>query len=356
MGRLIKALYLYFATAEERNLVQQLEFVIEENKILRGKLPKRITVTIQERRRLVQLGKRLGSVAKELISIVTPRTFARWLNGGTRRAKAPARKPGRPRTAQEIRELVIRIATESGSGAGRVLGELGNLGMRLWRATVASMMREHGLDPHPRRGEGTWNEFVRRHAQTLWACDFFSKKVWTLGGLVDVFVLFFIHVQTRRVHIVGMTSNPDNEWMMQQARNISMLWADEPTSPEYLIMDMDTKFTHEFRERLEADDLQVMRVGPRQPNMNAYAERFVQTIRPECLDHFICFGVEHLRHIVHEFDIFYNRERPHQGVGNRRLPDAAGESVPATITFPAGKVVCQERLGGLLKHYSRKAA
>src|SRR5262249_37029360 len=157
-----------------------------------------------------------------------------------------------------------------------------------------AILKEHGLDPGPRRGEGTWSEFIKRHADTLWACDFFSKKVWTRNGLVDVFVLFFIHVGMRRVHVMGMTPNPDEVWMAQQARNALMIFAEQSVKFEYVIMDMDSKFTAQFRATLEADELEVVRVGPRKPNLNAYAERFVQTIRQECLDHFVCFGVDHL--------------------------------------------------------------
>jgi putative transposase len=169
-----------------------------------------VILTPSERRRLVKYGRDLGPAIKNVITIVTPRTFARWLSGERTKpsSRTPPRKVGRPRTPEEIREVVVRIGSENGWGATRVLGELIKLGVRIGRTTVVEILKEHGLDPGPERGEGSWSEFFRRHAETLWACDFFSKKVWTMQGLVDVFVLFFIHVGTRRIHIAGMTMHP----------------------------------------------------------------------------------------------------------------------------------------------------
>jgi putative transposase len=198
-------------------------------------------------------------------------------------------------------------------------------------------------------GDGTWDEFVRRHAATLWACDFFSKKVWTLGGLVDVFVRFFIHLGTRRVHLAGLTAHPDRAWVAQQARNTALALSEQPVKPEILLLDHDAKFVPEFDRVFAAEGIQVKRVGPRAPNLNAYAERWVQAVKQEYLDHFVVFGEGHLRHLLREYVAHYNEERPHQGRDNLPLggagPDPGG-----------GVVVCRERLGGLLKHYSRRAA
>jgi putative transposase len=352
MGRLLQPLLLYLAAATDRELARMIEFLKEENRILRGKLPGRITVTPKERQRLLKYGRGLGTAIRELITIVSPRTFARWLSGETVRKKG-TRKPGRPKTAVEIRDLVLKVARDNGWGYTRILGELKKLRIAISRSTVVAILKEHGLDPGPKRGEGTWSEFVKRHADTLWACDFFTKKVWTKCGLTDVFVLFFIHVGTRRVHVTGMTTNPDEAWVVQQARNFGLIVENEKAT--HLIMDMDAKFSAKFRDTLEAGGLEVVRVGPWKPNLNAFAERFVQSFKGECLDHFVCFGEEHLRHIVAKYLEFYNRHRPHQGRDNRTLPDADAEE-PATIPFRHGDVVCQEELSGLLMHYYRKSA
>jgi putative transposase len=207
------------------------EYVKAENHMLRDRLPKRLKVTVQERRRLVKLGRPLGSAIRELITIVTPRTFARWLKGeGQGPTSKRPRKPGRPRTPDEIREWVVRMARETGWGYSRILGELKKLGIyAIARSTVKNILKEHGLDPAPKRGEGTWTDFLKRHAATLYACDFFSKKVVTLRGVVEVFILFFIHVSSRRVHIAGMSTNPTQAWTAEHERR-SASWPAMPPS------------------------------------------------------------------------------------------------------------------------------
>jgi len=142
----------------------------------------------------------------------------------------------------------------------------------------------------PKRGEGTWDEFIRIHAKTLWASDFISKKVWTLGGLVDFFILFFIHVDTRKVHVAGITATPDGGWMAQQARNMCMFFDDWSDKPQYIVCDKDTKSTQQFEAILKSNDIELKRTAVRAPNQNAYAERFAQTLQQECLDHFIILG------------------------------------------------------------------
>lgn len=216
------------------------------------------------------------------------------------------------------------------------------------RSTIVNVLKENGFDIGPERCEGTWSEFLKRHADTLWACDFFSKKVMTAFGVVEFFVLFFVHVGSRRVHIAGMSTNPDAAWSAQQARNVAMFFGEQSHKPTYLLRDNDSKFGAAFDSLFEAEGITVKKVGPRAPNMNAYAERWVQSARRECLDHFIVLGESHLRHILKEYETHYNLERCHQGVGN----------VPLTPEPPApadGAINCRERLGGLLKHYYRKA-
>ena len=191
---------------------------------------------------------------------------------------------------------------------------------------------------------------MKRHSSTLWACDFFTKKIWTTGGLVDYFVLFFIHVGSRRVVVTGMTAHPDGQWVLQQARNFVLLTDQEAAAPTHLLRDFDTKFTQAFDALLEAEGIEAVKVGPAAPNLNAYAECFVLSIKSECLDHFVVFGEEHLRYLMDEYLAHYLTERAHQGVGNVPLKICPGD--PPT----EGEVVCQERLGGLLRHYERKAA
>jgi putative transposase len=223
------------------------------------------------------------------------------------------------------------------------------------RSTVANILRTAGFDPGPKRGEGTWSAFLARHAATLWASDFISVRTLTATGVGELYLLFFIHIGSRRVIVSAPTANPDSAWVAQQARNASMQVQEQNLTLDYLIIDCDTKYTHSFDAVFEAEGAEIIRVGPRAPNLNSHAERWVRSLREECLDHFLICGPRHLDHIVKEYVEHFNLERPHQGVGNVPLPVAAGNE-PPVLKFPSGKVKCRQRLGGLLKHYYRAAA
>jgi putative transposase len=247
------------------------------------------------------------------------------------------------------------MAKDNGWGLGRILGEFKKLGIRkICKTTVRNILLEYGFDPGPKRGEGTWDDFIKIHAKTLWACDFFSKKVWTLGGLVEYFVLFFIQPGTRKVHIAGITANPDGVWMAQQARNMCMFFDELPDRPKYIVCDQDTKFTAQFQEILKIDDIELKRTAVRAPNQNAYAERWVQSIKQECLDLFVVFGEKHFRHIIQEYVRYYHDHRPHQALGN--LPPMMEEPPDPVESLGPEDVICHECLGGLLTHYQRKVA
>lgn len=354
MGRIFHPLLVILANATHRDLVAQIQYLKAENEILRSKLPDRVTVTERERQRLIKLGTKTGAAIKELISIVTHRTFQRWVAASKKQPKAQKRanrKPGRPRTPEYIREQVLRIARETGWGYTRILGELKKLGIRnVSKTTVRNILKEAGLDPGPDRGKGSWDEFLRIHAQTLWACDFLSKKVWTLGGLVDYFVLVFINIETREAVATSATASPNSCWVAQQARNFVFDVETAGMRVTHLIHDWDTKFTDQFDAILESEGASIHRVGPLKPNLNAYAERFIQTIQQECLDHFVVLGEKHLNYIVREYVAHYNTERPHMALGHPPRPsaEAADDDV--------GHVEVASRLGDLLHHYYRAAA
>lgn len=354
MRQVFASLLASLARATDRELARQVQYLKVENRILRDMLPRRLTITSRERQRLLKFGKALGAALKDIIGIVSPRTFRRWLQGENKPERATPRKQrGRPRTPADIRELILRLARENSWGYTRIHGELKKLGVRVSRSTVANTLREAGLDPGPRRGEGTWDDFIQRHLETLWACDFFSTKVWTMRGLVEIFVLFFIHLGSRRVHLAGITAHPDSAWMAQQARNVALFFAEQPQRPRYLLRDRDSKFTRQFDSILASEGLKVTPVGPRAPNLNAFAERWVRSIKEECLGHFIVFGEAHLRHLVTSYVEYYNQFRPHQGLGNRPLT-APAEAAASAAASP-GAIVCEARLGGLLRHYVRRA-
>lgn len=332
-------------------LVKQIEYLKVENEILRSRLPKNIRTTPAERARLLAYGKRLGDAIKELITIVTPRTFMRWVQEEGNKPNKRNRKGGRQPIPDAIRKLVIRIARETGVGYSKILGELKKLGIRVSRTSIHNILKEEGLHPDS-RGADMWDNFIKRHARTLWATDFATKKVWTLGGLMDYYILFFIHIETRRVIICPVTAHPDTEWMKQQARNFFIELADLGLSITHLLHDWDTKYMRAFDAIFESEGATVHKVGPLAPNLNAYAERWVQSLKHECLNHFIVFGEKHLQHLVNEYTTYYNELRPHQGVGNVVLdPDA-----PLPLAYNGEQIASQDILGGLIKHYYRKAA
>lgn len=299
---------------------------------------------------------RLGSKIKEVITIVHPRTFARWLSESKTGAKRRTR--GRPRTPEQIQQLVIDMARNSGWGYGRIVGELKKLKIfGISQATIARILHGNGFEPGPKRDGGSWWDFINRHIKTVWATDFFTKTVWTLRGPVTYYVLFFIHLHTRRVHIAGMTPNPDGDWMAQIARNMSMVFSEENAEfrPTHIILDRDSKFTKEFCSILETDGIGFRQIPPHAPNLNPYAEAWVGRTKAEVLNHFIVFGEKHLRHILKTWLTYYHRFRPHQSLGNVPImaqPSPSTESESLSLA----DIVCHESLGGLLKHYERLAA
>jgi putative transposase len=288
------------ACSSRQEMARQIHYLKIENQILRSKLPKRITVTPGERAQLVKEGRKLGSKIKELITIVCPRTFARWVHAGT--AKRKPAKTGRPRTDEQIREIILRIARDTGWGYTRILGELKKLGLgSITRQTVKNILKAEGIDPGLKRGKGSWDEFLKMHGETLWQCDFLSKKLWTLSGFVDLYLLVFIHVGSRRIWISAATQHPESAWVAQQARNFCMHLPDAGLAAKYVMHDADTKFTVQFKRILKSEGAEPKQTTPVSPNLNAYVERYVQTLKVECLDHFVVLGERHLNHIVREF-------------------------------------------------------
>lgn len=348
MSRFFHPIFYLLASVTKKELARQLQYLKAENRILREKLPKRIKVTPLERQRLLKAGRRLGKAINELITIVTPRTFARWLQLEKESAsgKRSTRKPGRPPTADEIRALVVRIAKENGWGLTRVLGELKKLRIKLSRQTVKNIILEHGLDPGPKRGEGTWDEFLKIHAATLWQCDFLSVRTWTQRGLVELYLLVFLNVGSRRVWISAPTAHPHGAWVAQQARNFGSEAAALNLEATILIHDRDGKLTREFDDILKSSGVEVAKLPPMSPNLNAFVERFIQTLRVECLDHFLILGERHLQHLVKQFVAHYHAERPHQSLDNRPLTGTPPLPEPSIPPPSPDDVDCHERLGG----------
>ena len=326
-------------------LIKEMEYLKVENQIMRKKLNKYIRLTPTERRRILKFGLQVGPDIRRVINIVSYSTFRRWVNGGYNKVKNGSKR-GRPKTPQEIRELVIKLAKENNWGYTRILGELKKLRIFcLTRNTIKNILKENGLDPAPQRAEDTWDDFIKRHFKTLWACDFFTKTVWTLLGPKTVHALFFINVYTRKVHIAGITQHPNREWVSKKARAMSFIFTKDNES-KLLMRDGDGKYPKEFDAMFKNWNVQVKKIPYKSPNLNPYAEGWVGTIKRECLDHFIVFGESHFKYLIKEYVKYYNTVRPHSAMSNLPLDyESMNEK---------GAVECESRLGGIIKHYYRE--
>jgi len=315
----LQALFQLLGKAVQSDLVRQIEYLLTENQILRSKLGQRVQVSPSERRRLIRFGRVLGTDLKRCLSIVSYNTFQRWVRENQHIKPVRRKRRWRPRTLKEIEVLIVRFATENpGWGYSRILAELKKLGIqRLSRNTVKNILKAHGFDSAPKRGEDSWDAFLKRHLETLWACDFFTKTVWTVLGPKTFHALFFLHVQTRKVYLAGITDRPDQAWTVQQTRRLQLPLGGTRTRPALLIRDRDKKFSAAFDEFFHANHVQVKPIPFRSPNLNPYAEGWVGTIKRECVDHFIVFGERHLRYLVREYLDYYNSERAHPTLAER---------------------------------------
>ncbi len=222
------------------------------------------------------------------------------------------------------------------------------------KSTIKNVLKEHHVDPAPIRGVGTWAAFVERHKETLWACDFLQTKIWTLTGLTDFFLFFFIHIGSRRVYLAGITTNPTEAWVAEQGQHIAAVMARHTAEPQMLIRDLDSKFSKQFDDTFAVNNVRVLKVGPKMPNKNAHMERWIQTFEFEALNHFIVFGEKHLAIITNAFISWYNTFRPHQGFDNRPIPGPT-LVVPPEDWMP-DDVAIDQTLGGVLHHCHWKNA
>jgi transposase InsO family protein len=352
-----KHLLAYITGTVDQEQLWRNEYLVTENGILRHQIKGRVRLSDGERETLAEIGQKLGKQAlAEVATIVKPDTILAWhrrriaqkFNGSK-----PRKALGRPKIDQELEALVVRMAQENRSwGYDRLVGALVNLGYSISDQTVGNILKRHGLPPAPeRKTTTTWKEFIHTHLDVLVATDFFTAEVWTLGGLVTYYVLFFIHLGSRQVHIAGVTPHPNEAWMVQVARNLTMEAWGFLSPGQYLIHDRDAKFCAAFQQIIDDADVERVVLPPRSPNLNAYAERWVRSVKDEALARMILFGEGSLRHVLNEYVDHYHQERNHQGKGNTLLfplPRPAGEA--------DGPIQCCDRLGGLLKYYERKPA
>ncbi len=349
----LQLLLATFAGWVQRDQARVIAYLVEENRVLKEQLKgRRLRLTDVQRRRLAAKGKFLGRrLLERVATIVTPDTILRW----HKRLIAAkwtysSNRAGRPGIMRAIRKLIVRMATDNSSwGYCRIQGELKKLDHQVARSTIANTLKDHGIPPSPQRST-SWRTFLRAHADVIAAADFFTTEVWTARGLVTYYVLFVIHPATRAAHIAGITTNPDSAFMAQVARNLTDHADGFLRAKRYLILDLDTKFTDQFRCILHGAGVDVVHTAYQAPNMNAIAERWVLSVRSECIDRMILFGEGSLRRALREYGAHFHQERPHQGLGNRLI------APERTAGSPTGKVVETERLGGLLRGYHRAVA
>jgi putative transposase len=258
-------------------------------------------------------------------------------------------RPGRPGLAAEIRALVLRLARENPTwGYRRIHGELCRLGYKIGASTVWAILHRAGVEPAPKRSALTWRQFLRAQAKSVLAVDFFTVDTVLLKRL---YVLFVIEVASRRIHVLGVTAHPSGEWVAQQARNLFMELAGQVGRFRFLVRDRDTKFTAAFDAVFAAEGVKVLRTLVRAPRANAYAERWVGTVRRELLDRMLIVGCRQLRSVLAEYADHYNGHRPHRALGQA---PPLGSAEPPVIPA-AGRVTRRDRLGGLIHEYAQVA-
>jgi putative transposase len=254
------------------------------------------------------------------VLLVTPQTLLRWHRALVRRKwRQPAARRGRPPLPAEVRDLVLRLARENPRwGHRRICGELAKLGFDVSPTSIRRLLARAGLEPAPRRSGPSWREFLRAQAAGVVACDFFTVESLFLRRY---YVLFFIAHASRRVWLAGCTTNPSGAWVTQQGRNLGLDLSDRGV--RFLIRDRDSKYSAAFDEVLRGERIRIVKTPVRAPRANAIAERFVRTVRSECLDWLLILNRRHLERVLHVYVDHYNTQRPHRGVGLR--PTRSGQ-------------------------------
>ena len=335
-----------------RHQQDMLEYLKAENKILREKLGKRrLLLNDSQRRRLAIVGRKLSRKAlAEICEVFSPETILRWHRKlvAQKYDSSKHKGLGRPQISDELRNAIIDVAKDNRDwGYIRIRGQLKYLGYKVSVATIGKVLKKAGLEPQPdRRRKISWKEFITAHWESLTAVDFFTTEIYTMKGLTRYMVLVVIDYATRKVEIAGIMAQPYGGWMKQIAKNLTDPFSGFLRKKKYLIHDCDSLFTEAFIQMLRSGGVESVKSMPLAPNFSPFVERFIRSIKSECLDRMIIFGEAHLRYCIEQYIAHYHTERAHQGLDNTIIePPPEG----------TGKIIRQERLGGLLKFYRRAA-
>jgi len=349
-------IFAYITGTVDQELLLRNEYLTAEHRILKDQVKGRLLLSDPQKQTLAEIGYRLGRKALvDVAHAAKPETILGWyrrlvaqkFDGSTVRKHA-----GRPHICHEVEPLILRMAKENPDwGYDRISGALANLGHKVSDQTVGNVLRRHDIPPAPQRTcTTTWASCIRIHLAVLAGTDFFSVPVLTLRGLVTYYVLFFIHMESRAVEIAGITTHPHEGWMQHIARNFTMEEWGFLHNCRYLIHDRDTKYTQSSRAIIESSQVQTIRRPAHSPNLNAYAERWVRSVKEECVSKLILFGEGSLRRARQNYLAHDHAERNHQSKGTvLRCPQM-------TQSPREEPVQCRERLGGLLRDSHRPAA
>jgi transposase InsO family protein len=349
--KLIKKLELLFKQSQEAVI----SYLTAEIRFLMNHLSKRPKPTEAEKAMLARAAKAVDPLYLEkTFNLFTPATLYRWYREMIRRKSDYSylnKKPGRPRINRELENWIVKLAIENPTvGYESLVGKLKILGFETNNETIQNVLKRNGILPSPGRQDNlTWPQFLELHKDYLVATDFFTWEVLTEHGLITYYALFFIRHKTREVHIAGITQHPNEAWMCQVARNLTDPERGFLKEKDILIHDRDTKYMAHFCQILNQSGIQTKKIPPKSPNLNAYAERFVRTVKEQCLSRLIITSEERLREALKEFLEYYHYERCHQGIGNL-IPFPRKED---NIGSKKGQIKRLSRLGRLLNYYHR---
>jgi len=356
--RLWLSLITFLAYCFDKELYKAIDYLREQVRVLvehQEKQDKRILLTNRQRMRVAAKAKQLSrKMLEQCTELFTPDTIMKWYrkliaekyDGSQNRTYA-----GRPPVSQEIVDLIIRFKQENPRwGYKKIRDQVVYLGYDICKSSVKNILIENGYDPEPDLTvRSTWHEFIKSHWDVLAACDFFTVELLVGHRLVRCTLFFVMELSTRKVFFAPVKLQPDGKYMRQVARILTDSEDGFLHGKRYLIHDRDPLYrTEGFHETLKSSGIEPVKLPARSPDLNCYAERFVKSIRSECLDHLILFSVKHLDYVIEQYCKYYHRERIHQGIGRIIEPKYAIDDT--------AEIVCIERLGGLLKSYHRLAA